>query len=61
SEAMSDSRKIFGRARLEKAVANQSGSVADLIDLIVEEVDEFSGGSALRDDTCLIGFARKDG
>ncbi|MCA8992409.1 MAG: SpoIIE family protein phosphatase [Planctomycetaceae bacterium] len=61
SEAMSDSRKIFGRARLEKAVANQSGSVADLIDSIVEEVDEFSGGSALRDDTCLIGFARKDG
>ena len=58
TEAMSPQKEIFGRHRLETAFATHDGPVEGLIEAIVEQVEEFSGGNASRDDTCLIGFSR---
>ncbi len=60
SEAMSSGREIYGRQRLEEAIAEFEGPIADMVDSLIEQVEEFSGGSALRDDTCLLGFARTE-
>ncbi|MCA9080706.1 MAG: SpoIIE family protein phosphatase [Planctomycetaceae bacterium] len=58
TEAMSVEKEIYGRARLETELAKFDGSVDALVETIVEQVEEFSGGHALRDDTCLLSFSR---
>ena len=58
TEAMSAQREIFGRQRLEETIARTTGPIGEVIEAIIEQVENFSGGSMQRDDTCLLGFAR---
>ncbi len=58
TEAMNESHQIYGAERLMKFVSNANTPVDELISLLVEEVEGFTGEATLRDDTCIIGIHR---
>lgn len=58
TEAMNKSRQIYGVQRLSKLLSQQSGTIVETVENIVEDVENFSEGMTSRDDTCLIGLCR---
>jgi serine phosphatase RsbU (regulator of sigma subunit) len=58
TEAMTEMKEIYGRERLLKLVSQAKGSVDDLVQAVVDDVEQFTAGSDSRDDTCLIGVQR---
>jgi serine phosphatase RsbU (regulator of sigma subunit) len=58
TESMNDNREIFGRAKLDAIIAGSSGNADAVLEAIVDAVEEFTGPSAARDDTCIIAFRR---
>lgn len=58
TEAMNDERKIYGRKRLEKCIANAPDAIDEQVKAIISDVEDFVGESTSRDDTCLVGFQR---
>ncbi|WP_437203073.1 SpoIIE family protein phosphatase [Planctomicrobium sp. SH664] len=60
TEAMSADRAIYGNDRLIELISRTSGSIGEIIDAIVADVEEFSSDVASRDDTCLIGVRRSE-
>jgi serine phosphatase RsbU (regulator of sigma subunit)/pSer/pThr/pTyr-binding forkhead associated (FHA) protein len=58
TEAMSEDREIYGRARLHQFLAAANGPIDDVVNRLVQDVEAFSGDSPIRDDTCIVGFQR---
>jgi serine phosphatase RsbU (regulator of sigma subunit) len=58
TEAMTEMKEIYGRDRLLKLISQAKGSVDDLVQAVVDDVEQFTAGSDSRDDTCLIGVQR---
>lgn len=58
TEAMNDQRKIYGLDRLTRLFSAAQGGVEDVLDVIIEDVEKFTGDVVSRDDTCLIGVRR---
>jgi serine phosphatase RsbU (regulator of sigma subunit)/pSer/pThr/pTyr-binding forkhead associated (FHA) protein len=60
TEAMNDERVIYGRERLKRCVSQSDEHIGSLIKAIISDVETFSGGGVLRDDTCCVGLERLD-
>ncbi len=60
TEEMNPKRDIYGQERVEALFAKISGSIEDVIDEIVADVEAFGQGQASHDDTCIIGVRRSD-
>jgi phosphoserine phosphatase RsbU/P len=58
TEAMTDDKALYGRERLLALIKRTKGSVEQLIQAIVDDVEKFTAGSDSRDDTCLVGLQR---
>jgi serine phosphatase RsbU (regulator of sigma subunit) len=58
TEAMTDEKALYGRERLLAMIKKTKGSVEQLIEAIVDDVEKFTDGSDSRDDTCLVGVQR---
>jgi len=58
NEAMNPDREIFGNDRLMKLLTTCQGTISETVEAIVENVEEFMGTMASRDDTCIIGVHR---
>lgn len=58
TEAMTDEKTLYGRERLLAMIKKTKGSVEQLIEAIVDDVEKFTDGSDSRDDTCLVGLQR---
>lgn len=58
SEAMNSERVIYGADRLISLLEQSQGSISETVESIVEDVEEFMGSMASRDDTCIIGVHR---
>jgi phosphoserine phosphatase RsbU/P len=58
TEAMTDEKALYGRERLLAMIKKSKGSVEQLIESIVDDVEKFTDGSDSRDDTCLVGVQR---
>ena len=58
TEAMTDEKALYGRERLLALIKKSKGTVEQLIEAIVDDVEKFTDGSDSRDDTCLVGVQR---
>ena len=58
TEAMNDSREMFGVERLIRRFGSTPGDIGDVVEAIIEDVESFTGDVTSRDDTCLIGVRR---
>lgn len=58
NEAMNVDRDIFGNDRLARLLGTCQGTISETVEAIVENVEEFMGTMASRDDTCIIGIHR---
>jgi serine phosphatase RsbU (regulator of sigma subunit)/pSer/pThr/pTyr-binding forkhead associated (FHA) protein len=58
TEAMSEHHAIYGVDRLSKLFGACQGSISEIIERIVEDVEGFTGDMTSRDDTCLVGVRR---
>lgn len=58
TEAMTDEKALYGRERLLALIKKSKGTVEQLIEGIVDDVEKFTDGSDSRDDTCLVGVQR---
>lgn len=58
TEAMDGGREIYGRPRLESCIARSSGDIDGMVKAIINDVEDFVGENALRDDTCIVGLQR---
>lgn len=58
TEAMNESREIFGRRRLEMCISAEAGDIDSTVKSIINDVELFVGENTLRDDTCIVGFQR---
>jgi len=58
TEAMTDEKALYGRERLLGLIKKSKGTVEQLIEAIVDDVEKFTDGSDSRDDTCLVGVQR---
>ena len=59
TEALSEDREMYGKARLTERFGEIEGDIGDSIRGIIKSVDDFSVGTVDRDDTCLVGFRRR--
>ncbi|HVW01464.1 MAG TPA: SpoIIE family protein phosphatase, partial [Planctomycetaceae bacterium] len=59
TEAMSPDEEIYGTARLRKFLAKARGSLEEVGEALVADVQAFSGGRSQRDDICLVCVRRK--
>ncbi|MBX3437213.1 MAG: SpoIIE family protein phosphatase [Planctomycetaceae bacterium] len=58
TEAMNESRVIYGRDRLMACVAASSGGIVSQIKSIISDVESFGASVQSRDDTCCVGVER---
>jgi phosphoserine phosphatase RsbU/P len=58
TEAMTDEKALYGRERLLAVINKMKGSVEQLVEAVVDDVEKFTDGSDSRDDTCLVGLQR---
>lgn len=58
TEAQNGNRQMYGRQRLQRLMQEHGSSIESLVARIVDDVQQFSAGSVLTDDICLVGFQR---
>lgn len=58
TEAMDAEQHIFGRARLEQALAQAPSPVTEVIPYVVDEVEQYLDDRHQRDDMCLVAVRR---
>jgi serine phosphatase RsbU (regulator of sigma subunit)/pSer/pThr/pTyr-binding forkhead associated (FHA) protein len=51
-------KDIYGHPRLVAYLAKANGPIDETVKGLVEDVEEFTGAGAARDDTCVVGFQR---
>ena len=60
TEEMNAVREIYGQTRLIELIERETGTIAGLIESIVNDVEKYGDRETPRDDTCIIGLARAD-
>ncbi len=58
TEAMDPQQEIYGRQRLNDAVARKAASAKQLVQTVVEDVEKFYGDLPQRDDLCVVAVRR---
>lgn len=58
TEAMSEMKEIYGRVRLTAFLSGADGPIDKVVTHLIEDIEEFSGDSQVRDDICVVGFQR---
>lgn len=53
TEAMNAKEEMFGKNRLQKAIASSAGQIDSMVTGLVESVEAFCGSSSQRDDICV--------
>jgi sigma-B regulation protein RsbU (phosphoserine phosphatase) len=53
TEAMDAKEEMYGKVRLQEAIATSAGDIDSMVNELVESVEVFCGSSSQRDDICV--------
>jgi serine phosphatase RsbU (regulator of sigma subunit) len=59
TEAMSENREVYGAKRFLNYLKKARGSIQQIVEGLVADIEEFVGTGPVRDDTCIVGFQRE--
>lgn len=59
TEAMSNHREVYGAERFVAYLQSARGSIQEIVEGLVADVEDFVGSGPVRDDTCIVGLQRE--